>query len=359
MSKAEPCDPQSGQDEQSRSSELFTGVGSWMVCSVGMLVFNKLAAGVLPVCTLIALQFFFTVLVLLAGGWNTIHIGSRWDVLRWCRVVPFFTGMLLSSILALKYAPMTLVITFRALSPVVSMAIERFYPNPIRVSEFTLAAIGIMFAGMMIYMIGMDTTHLPGIGWAILNNFLAVTDRLLQRLMLAKDQDPVDISKSGATLLNNLLGVIPLAVTAVITEEWRELPAAIHDLTPLSIVWIVASCIVGAGISYTGIWAQSLISATSFLVLVNANKFLIIFLECWLAWQFHFGDKHPLTWTQVIGASISIIGGIAYGKARELVEREAETDYRALELSDKLDKEKLDTDNGAFSGEAPTAKLTQ
>ena len=36
------------------------------------------------------------------------------------------------------------------------------------------------------------------------------------------------------------------------------------------------SCLVGFGISYTGIWVQSMISAASFLVLVNANKFAII-----------------------------------------------------------------------------------
>jgi len=68
------------------------------------------------------------------------------------------------------------------------------------------------------------------------------------------------------------------------------------------------------GISYTGIWAQSLISATSFLVLVNANKFVIIFLEV-LAMH-----KAPLGPRQIIGAVITIAAGAAYGKAREMLE---------------------------------------
>jgi hypothetical protein len=313
-----------------------------------MLVFNKLAANVLPVCSLIALQFAFTVVALLVFGWQSIHIGSLHDVLRWCRVVPFFTGMLLSSILALKYAPMTLVITFRALSPIVAMFIEQFYPTPVKTSTLTFAAIGVMFTGMMIYMIGMDTKHLAGVGWAVLNNFLAVTDRLLQRLMLAKDQNPVDISKSGVTLLNNLIGFIPLAVTALLLEEWRDVPAAIDNMTPLATVWLLASCVVGAGISYTGIWAQSLISATSFLVLVNGNKFFIIFLECWLSWQFHFGNE-ALTWTQIIGATISIVGGVFYGKAREWVENENKEDSMEL-LENREQQQEEDSTNDEASG---------
>ncbi len=64
------------------------------------------------------------------------------------------------------------------------------------------------------------------------------------------------------------------------------------------------------GISYTGIWAQSLISATSFLILINVNKFAIIGIEA------VFMDKQ-LTMAQIVGAVITIIAGVSYGKAQE------------------------------------------
>merc|ERR1712032_1095821 len=65
-------------------------------------------------------------------------------------------------------------------------------------------------------------------------------------------------------------------------NEFREIPAAFATLDRMGITWVVLSCVVGVSISYCGIWAQSLISATSFLVLVNTNKFVIIFIEAYV-----------------------------------------------------------------------------
>merc|ERR1719262_621316 len=83
--------------------------------------------------------------------WSSIHIGSIRDVLRWSLIAPFFTGMLLTSILALKHAPMSLVVTFRAISPLVSLLIERFYPEPIRVSPGMVVSIAAMLLGTALY----------------------------------------------------------------------------------------------------------------------------------------------------------------------------------------------------------------
>eukprot|EP00439_Symbiodinium_sp_Y106_P045493 s1175_g5.t1 len=68
--------------------------------------------------------------------------------------------------------------------------------------------------------------------------------------------------------------------------------------------------VIGLSIGFTGIWAQSLISATSFLVMVNANKFVIIGIE---AFGMH---TKVLSHGQILGACLSILGGILYGKAR-------------------------------------------
>lgn len=312
--------------------EYITGIGSWFFCSIGMMLFNKFAVGHFPVeCALVAMQMTVTVLFILLFAFRSIHFGSLKDVLRWSMVVPFFSGMLLTSILALKYAPMSLVVVFRVLSPLVSLIIERFYPDPLRFSEWMLISILIMFAGAALYTTGLKQGggNLDGIGWVILNVFFAIGDRLLQRLMLAKDQRPVDISKTGLTLLNNLLGLVPLVIVMALKGEFGEIPGAFARLNNVGMMWVGLSCVVGIGISYTGIWAQSLISATSFLVLVNVNKFAIVFLEA-----FGLGTK-KLTWIQVVGACITIIGGLAYGQAREWVETEAR---KAME-KDKANEE--------------------
>eukprot|EP00418_Pyrodinium_bahamense_P066062 CAMPEP_0179094118 /NCGR_PEP_ID=MMETSP0796-20121207/43146_1 /TAXON_ID=73915 /ORGANISM="Pyrodinium bahamense, Strain pbaha01" /LENGTH=301 /DNA_ID=CAMNT_0020791781 /DNA_START=132 /DNA_END=1037 /DNA_ORIENTATION=- len=283
-----------------------------------MMVFNKLAIQAFPVeCTLVAMQMAFSALVMIIVGWSSLHIGSFRDALRWSAVVPFFTGMLLTSILALKGAPMTLVITLKALSPVFSLVIERFYPNPIGVSAGMILSITAMIFGCVLYTLGMPRSHWSGVGWVFLNVAFSIADRLLQRLMLAKDQYPVDISKTGVTLLNNLEGLVPLVIVAWLTHEFPKVGVALRSLDAWGIAWVVASCIVGVGISYCGIWAQSLISATSFLVLVNANKFIIIFVEAFCI------RSKTLAPIQVAGAVVAILAGVAYGKAREATEEGA------------------------------------
>jgi len=301
-----------------KQSELFSGVGSWMACSMGMLIFNKQAITVFPYeGTLTALQMLFSVLALVCLYHRSIHIGSWRDALRWAMVAPFFTGMLLTSILALKHAPMTLVIVFRSLSPLLSILVERFYPEPLKITPNMVGAMAVMVSGAALYVSHMDLSHLAGVQWVILNSLFAIADRLLQRLMLAKNQNPVDISKTGVTLLNNALGMVPLFFVALFTGELTKAPSAFAALSSIGFFWVGISCLVGLGISYTGVWAQSLISATSFLVLVNANKFFIIFIEAYL-----MGLK-ILTPRQILGATISIAGGIWYALVRQRIEEDA------------------------------------
>jgi len=306
--------------------ETVLGVGSWTVCSVGMMVFNKLAIKAFPLeCTLVSMQMAFCALAMVVFYGRSIHIGSFRDVLRWSMVVPFFTGMLLTSILALKSSSMTLVVTLRVLSPVVSLIIERFYPNPVGISRGILLSIGLMVFGTALYLSQLPMADIRGAQWVLLNMLFAVGDRLLQRLMLAKDQCPVDISKTGVTLLNNLEGLVPMLIAALWKGELHEAPTVMANLGAHGWAIVAASCVVGVGISYCGIWAQSLISATSFLVLVNANKFFIIFIEVFIMRTLHL---HPI---QAAGTILALFAGIGYGNAREAIE----SDEKAAKLAEE------------------------
>ncbi|CAE7228815.1 GONST3 [Symbiodinium natans] len=287
--------------------------------SVGMLLFNKLAVEAFPLeCCLVWVQLFFAASFMLIFAFPYLHIGSLKDFLRWCVVVPFYCGMLLTSILALKNAPMSLLIVLRNASPLASLAIERFYPEPLRISPWMLGSIFMMLMGAFLYVSDLPSKHYQGIGWILLNSFIAVMDRCLQRLLLSKDQQPVDISKAGITLINNSMGLVPVGIAAWAKGELAELPLKYAALSITDKVYIGLSCVIGLSICYTGIWAQSLISATSFLVMVNANKFVIICIE---AFGMH---TKVLTLTQFLGACVSILGGISYGKARSYIEQEAE-----------------------------------
>ena len=287
--------------------------------SVGMLLFNKFAVQDFPLeCCLVWMQLFFAASFLLLFAFPYIRFGSVHDVLRWCMVVPFYCGMLLTSILALKTAPMSLVIVLRNTSPLGTLVIERFYPEPLRISAFMLGSIFLMMAGGVMYVSQLPTENWQGIGWVFLNSAIAVADRLVQRLLLAQDLCPVDISKVGITLINNLVGMVPVGIAAYMKGEVSRLPGVYAMLTGWDKFYIGMTCVIGLTISYTSIWAQSLISATSFLVMINANKFLIIGIE---AFGMH---SKALNHIQVFGASLTILGGILYGKSRQAIEHEAE-----------------------------------
>lgn len=145
---------------------------------------------------------------------------------------------------------------------------------------------------------------------------LAIGDRLLQRLMLAKEQNPVDISKAGVTLINNIVGFF--VVTSIdafqggFAGSWHHL----GELSPEGMRCVVLSCVVSVGISYTGVWAQSLISATSFLMLVNANKFIIIFMEVFVM------QTLTINHLQLIGAILAVVSSVIYGHARQELKEE-------------------------------------
>merc|ERR1719217_1789573 len=187
-------------------------------------------------------------------------------------------------------------------------------------------SMGLMLAGVLIYSAGCDVTHVRAIFWVFMNNFFAIGDRLLQRLMLASDQSPVDISKTGVTLLNNLLGLIPMVPVMYLTGELTRAPQHLSELgqQPFAICVVVASCLVGVGIGYAGVWAQSLISATSFLVLVNVNKFAIIFVEVAVL------KSKVLAPVQLLGCVIAILSGVWYARAKDQLDsKEDEEDLEA------------------------------
>lgn len=59
-----------------------------------------------------------------------------------------------------------------------------------------MASISFLPPGALLYTKELGFEHLVGVGWIFVNTCFSVLLRLLQRRMLAADQDPVDISKA-------------------------------------------------------------------------------------------------------------------------------------------------------------------
>ena len=76
-------------------------------------------------------------------------------------------------------------------------------------------------------------------------------------------------------LLNNLFGLLPCAFLLLLpygeAAKWGD---AFSALTSMHWLLIVISCLNGLAISYAGLRVQQLVTATTFMVLTNVNKFV-------------------------------------------------------------------------------------
>ena len=119
---------------------------------------------------------------------------------------------------------------------------------------------------------------------------------------------PIDVSKTGMMLLNNAVSLVPMGALVYFFGEhkrWHELRA----LTSTDLVLLFCSCVNAIGISYAGINAQAYVSATTFMVLANLNKFVVV----------GFGIvvlREASSWRAILGCLIALSGGILYAKAR-------------------------------------------
>ena len=74
-------------------------------------------------------------------------------------------------------------------------------------------------------------------------------------------------------------------------------------------VLLVLSCINGVAISYAGVNVQKYVTASTFIVLTNTNKFAVVAFGI-----FVLGEARA--WQAVVGCVLALSGGFWYGKAR-------------------------------------------
>eukprot|EP00326_Haptolina_ericina_P000095 CAMPEP_0181217344 /NCGR_PEP_ID=MMETSP1096-20121128/27099_1 /TAXON_ID=156174 ORGANISM="Chrysochromulina ericina, Strain CCMP281" /NCGR_SAMPLE_ID=MMETSP1096 /ASSEMBLY_ACC=CAM_ASM_000453 /LENGTH=366 /DNA_ID=CAMNT_0023309465 /DNA_START=48 /DNA_END=1148 /DNA_ORIENTATION=- len=346
-----------------------------MVSSAGMSVFNKLAVQALDLpISLVLIQMLFTV-ASIAVRPNSVHIGSMRDALRWGLSVPMlFAAMLVSSMVAMQYNSLGTIVIFRNIAPLFTLAIESMFRIPMQVTRDTIASLVTIVLGVALYHYSTLAMSAIGLAAICLNMAFAVLERLMQRHLMA--QAPVDISKPGMMLLNNLFGLIPCSVLVLTYQEVPRWPSVVTHLSVGKWLLITASCVNGLAISYAvpqrcpcystrifclcfarltsfhqtkispkshfahfsspprcanlfrhtavfvppmvnvaclfrvqGLRVQQLVTATTFMVLTNVNKFVVIFFGV-------VALHDPLTARAAFGVLLAMGGGVWYAQAR-------------------------------------------
>ena len=253
-------------------------IAFYLASSAGMSIFNKLAISALPLpWTLTGIQMLFAVAAI-GVNWPFVHIGSLRDALRWgCTVPLLFSAMLVSSMIALNHNTLGTVAVCRNVAPLFPLVIESMFRVPMQVTPGTVGALLTIILGVGLYY--SQTLALSAVGLAAigLNLGLAVLERLLQRHLLA--QDPVDLSKPALMLLNNAVGVV-LNSLALLTVCWHtevvDYASAFGRIGGGGCALVLLSCANGVAISYAGLQVQQRVTATTFMVLTNVNKLVVV-----------------------------------------------------------------------------------
>jgi len=327
-----------------RYGKTVVACGMFMACSASMMLVNKQVVKVYrsPV-TILDMQLAFTVLVLATVFAWTLHFGSKRDVWRWVSVVPLlYAGMLTTSMIAQLYASVGLQVVIRNLGPLVTLPIERVFNEPIVADMYTWASLVFILCGIILYMwqsLRSQQGHelAAGVVLMLLNLVVAMFERLYQRKLIAVE--PVDVSKTGMLLLNNLGAILPVTLLLAVpglneSEAWRtNWPKA----TMIDYALLVVSGICGIAIGWTAINAQQYVTATTMLVITNLNKIVVVAIGI-----VFMGDPHsPVA---LLGVAMALGGGVWYALARQNVANRAkEAKERAAALA------------AATSGETPAA----
>lgn len=309
-----------------------------MACQSGMLLVNKAVMIVwdLPI-TVTIFQMVFCDLVLVTLFFHTLRVGKWADARRWALMVPWlFALMLASSMLALHYSSTGAVVVTRNIAPIVTLAIEATLKEKVTVDVWTVGALVFTLIGVLLYML--NDVEFSGIGFIciIANMAAGVLERITQRRLIAVE--PVDLSKMTLVLINNSVAILPVALLLLPTKEYNQW----HSLgwndkdgpdSMVAYVWLVLSCVVGICIGWAGINAQFYLTATSFMVVGNVNKFIVIAVG-----MIVMGESS--SWEAIVGCIIAISGGFFYGIARNNLSGKEKKAREAKAAAEKAEAEK-------------------
>jgi len=114
------------------------------------------------------------------------------------------------------------------------------------------------------------------------------------------------MSNWGRSFYNNLLALPIIIIILAFTGEGNQVIQIYDQGFPLlSGLLVLLSCFTGLLLSLSGFTCREAVSATSFSVIGNMNKFLTVLINCTI-W-----DKHA-TPLGLVGIFVSLVGGILY-----------------------------------------------
>jgi len=294
---------------------------TWASMSVGMQVLNKTLVSKLQAPALISVgQMWIAVVLVGIPSYKELLDAPRSQLLIWLIVPLFFAAMLCTSCYTYQYMSLSFYTVIRNMTPLVVLPAERALmpadTGP-KLSPMVIVSMVVMLGGTLMYGGGIGHVSVIGIIFAVTNMILAVSDRLIQRRLLTTDCS--GLASSVCTVMNNALGSIPALLLAGATHQIADMVSPENRASwtdPRILTLLALSGAIGIGICYLGFECQRAITATSFFVLQNFSKVVVV--VCGVTF---FGD--PITPPAVAGLALSIGGSFSYGRAQMSLQQEA------------------------------------
>mmetsp|Transcript_4773 Transcript_4773/g.8196 ORF Transcript_4773/g.8196 Transcript_4773/m.8196 type:complete len:370 (-) Transcript_4773:105-1214(-) len=293
------------------SADISLAIGSYVFCSSVALVANKVVMTYLHAPGLVfCLQLAVTVAFIRIGGCaGLIEVDSLsyHNLKIFAPYMCSFTISLYSNGRALSAANIETVIVFRACSPLfVSILDWVFLGRELPGTRSALSLLGVV-AGAVGYVLADGQFAMNGFAaytWVMLNLTGIVFEMTYGKYLISgvTFKSPV----WGATLYTNTLAILPMFTLAAAAGERKKLDDAI--LSNSGVAWLVLSCIVGVGISWSGWNCRQKVSATVYTLLGVACKFISVTLNI-MIW-----DKHA-TRTGLAALSICLVSSSLYRQA--------------------------------------------
>jgi len=285
---------------------------SYALCSCSMLLLNKLVMHHLHYPSLVSTLQFLCVVILI---YILKITGRQIDSLQWEKLKPYaiycisFAGGCYANMRVLASSNVETVIVFRSSTPLAVAVCDYFFLErdmPSRRSMFALISI---LGGAYGYVTTDSQFLLNGAGvysWALAYYVFLVSSMVYGKKLISSVQL---VNKVWGSVLYSQLLSIPILLTfAYINDEQVTFFNDLFNLSWPGALFLLVSCGVGCGISYSGWWARDVTSATTYTLIGVLNKLGTVLVNA-LIW-----DKHA-SWKGIAALAICLCGGTFYQQA--------------------------------------------
>ena len=250
---------------------------AYSACSSTMLVINKLAVQELPLPTVVSgAQLLASSLVVVAMKvvWPTV-MGAmdKTKVIPFALYTAMFAAGLFANMKALMLTNVGAVIAARSCLPVIVCLIEwAFMGRALPGARSCLSLAGVVaFAGLYIRNdSAVDVEGLEGYAWLLTWWLLLALQMTYGKWMTEK----IEMTQWERVFYTNAFAIPPTIVLFFATGENAEVEDTYVGENAM--LWLIASCAMGVGISYSGWKTRSVITATTFTLVGVLNKMATI-----------------------------------------------------------------------------------